>query len=40
MGPCQARVCGPALGFLMGWEADSVRPPLEPVALSILESEA
>jgi NADPH-dependent 2,4-dienoyl-CoA reductase/sulfur reductase-like enzyme len=25
MGPCQGRVCGPALTFLRGWERDSVR---------------
>ena len=38
MGACQARVCGPALDFLRGWGADdSVRPPLEPVPLSVLE---
>jgi NADPH-dependent 2,4-dienoyl-CoA reductase/sulfur reductase-like enzyme len=37
MGPCQARVCGPALRFLRGWGPDSVRPPLEPVPLSLLE---
>jgi NADPH-dependent 2,4-dienoyl-CoA reductase/sulfur reductase-like enzyme len=37
MGPCQARVCGPALGLLKGWEPDSVRPPLDPVPLSVLE---
>jgi NADPH-dependent 2,4-dienoyl-CoA reductase/sulfur reductase-like enzyme len=37
MGPCQARVCGPALRFLRGWGPDSVRPPLEPVPLSVLE---
>ncbi len=37
MGPCQARVCGPALAFLKGWEPDSVRPPLDPVPLSVLE---
>lgn len=38
MGPCQARVCGPALAFLKGWEPDSVRSPLEPVPLSVLEN--
>jgi len=38
MGPCQGRVCGPALAFLRGHEADSVRPPLKPVPLSTLES--
>jgi D-hydroxyproline dehydrogenase subunit alpha len=37
MGACQGRVCGPALEFLTGCAADSVRPPLEPVALSTLE---
>jgi NADPH-dependent 2,4-dienoyl-CoA reductase/sulfur reductase-like enzyme len=40
MGPCQSRVCGPALAFLFGWEPDRVRPPLKPVALSTLEDEA
>jgi NADPH-dependent 2,4-dienoyl-CoA reductase/sulfur reductase-like enzyme len=37
MGACQGRVCGPALEFLMGYAADSVRPPLTPAALSTLE---
>ena len=37
MGPCQGRVCGPALELLRGWdESDTVRAPLEPVALAIL----
>jgi NADPH-dependent 2,4-dienoyl-CoA reductase/sulfur reductase-like enzyme len=40
MGPCQARVCGPALCFLRGWAPDSVRPPLEPVTVSVLEDRA
>jgi D-hydroxyproline dehydrogenase subunit alpha len=31
MGPCQGRVCGPAVEFLLGWQPDSVRPPLFPV---------
>jgi NADPH-dependent 2,4-dienoyl-CoA reductase/sulfur reductase-like enzyme len=30
MGPCQGRVCGPAVEFLFGWKPDSVRPPLFP----------
>lgn len=34
MGPCQGRVCGPALEFLFGWREDSVRVPIRPVALS------
>jgi NADPH-dependent 2,4-dienoyl-CoA reductase/sulfur reductase-like enzyme len=39
MGPCQGRVCGPALRFLRGWGHDSVRSPLEPVPLSVLEEQ-
>jgi hypothetical protein len=30
MGPCQGRVCGPALAFLLGWNVRSVRPPVFP----------
>ena len=36
MGPCQGRVCGPALEFLLGWPRDSMRPPLVPVAVEQL----
>lgn len=36
MGACQARVCGPALHFLLGWENTSVRPPLSPVPITAL----
>jgi D-hydroxyproline dehydrogenase subunit alpha len=36
MGPCQGRVCGAALGVVLGWPADSVRPPLEPAPLGVL----
>jgi D-hydroxyproline dehydrogenase subunit alpha len=36
MGPCQGRVCGPALAYLRGWEAESVRPPLFPVRMESL----
>ena len=37
MGPCQGRVCGPALELLFGWdELDPVKAPLEPAALSTL----
>ena len=28
MGPCQGRICGPALEFLRGWAPDTVRPPV------------
>lgn len=30
MGPCQARICGPATSFLFGWAQDSIRPPIFP----------
>ena len=36
MGPCQGRVCGPALGFLRGWPEGSIRPPLFPTPLAAL----
>ena len=36
MGPCQARICGPAVEFLLGWKPDSIRPPLFPVKISTL----
>jgi NADPH-dependent 2,4-dienoyl-CoA reductase/sulfur reductase-like enzyme len=38
MGPCQGRVCGPALEFLLGWESDTVRPPVKPAPLGHLVS--
>ncbi len=31
MGPCQGRICGPAVEFLLGWRNVSVREPLFPV---------
>ena len=37
MGPCQGRVCGPALRYLFGWESDSVRVPIQPVPVESLE---
>ena len=39
MGPCQGRVCGPAVEFLLGWKADSVRPPVFPARIGSLVSE-
>jgi len=36
MGPCQGRVCGPALEFLQGWKVESVRPPVFPAAVGSL----
>jgi NADPH-dependent 2,4-dienoyl-CoA reductase/sulfur reductase-like enzyme len=37
MGPCQARVCGPALRYLFGWESDTVRVPIAPVLVGTLK---
>ena len=36
MGPCQGRVCGPALRYLFGWESDTVRVPIAPVSIGTL----
>lgn len=36
MGPCQGRVCGAAIEFLLGWRAESVRPPVLPVRVESL----
>jgi NADPH-dependent 2,4-dienoyl-CoA reductase/sulfur reductase-like enzyme len=30
MGPCQGRICGGAVEFVLGWGAESVRPPVLP----------
>jgi hypothetical protein len=38
MGPCQGKVCGPALEFLFGWGTDSVRVPLRPTPLASFAS--
>jgi D-hydroxyproline dehydrogenase subunit alpha len=38
MGPCQGRICGAAAEFLLGWNANSVRPPVLPVLVSSLMS--
>jgi NADPH-dependent 2,4-dienoyl-CoA reductase/sulfur reductase-like enzyme len=34
MGPCQGRVCGPAMQVIHGWQESSVRPPAVPAAIS------
>ena len=39
MGPCQGRVCGPAVEFLFGWKVESVRPPVFPVRVESLATE-
>lgn len=36
MGPCQARICGPATEFLFGWRTDAVRPPILPARAASL----
>jgi D-hydroxyproline dehydrogenase subunit alpha len=38
MGPCQGRVCGPGTKHLLGWDPDSVRPPISPARVSSLIS--
>ena len=40
MGPCQGRVCGPAVEFLFGWKPESVRPPVFPARIATLISES
>lgn len=39
MGPCQGRTCMPGLDFLLAWQPDTVRPPIEPALASVLSSE-
>ncbi len=39
MGPCQGRVCGPAVRFILGWEPSSVRPPVFPTRFENLAQE-
>jgi hypothetical protein len=39
MGPCQGRICGPAVQFILGWEPSSVRPPIFPTRLDTLIEE-
>lgn len=39
MGPCQGRICGAAVEFLLGWQPESVRPPVLPVRVESLMSE-
>lgn len=40
MGPCQARVCGPACEFLLGWSAPAVRPPVFPARVAAFSAAA
>jgi NADPH-dependent 2,4-dienoyl-CoA reductase/sulfur reductase-like enzyme len=36
MGPCQGRVCGPAMEALFGWETPAVRTPAFPASVAAL----
>ena len=36
MGPCQGRICGGAMEFLLDWQLESVRPPVFPVTVGNL----
>jgi D-hydroxyproline dehydrogenase subunit alpha len=38
MGPCQGRICGPAVQALFGWHPISVRPPIFPVPISTFDN--
>ena len=40
MGPCQGRICGPSVEFLLGWKQESVRPPIFPVKFDYLARSA
>jgi NADPH-dependent 2,4-dienoyl-CoA reductase/sulfur reductase-like enzyme len=42
MGPCQGRVCSPALAFLLGWNQPSAnpRPPVFPATMATLSASA
>lgn len=39
MGPCQGRICGPAVQTLFQWRPSSVRPPIFPVPLSVFDED-
>lgn len=36
MGPCQGRICGPAIEHMLGWPVLDARPPLQPVTIGTL----
>ncbi|HSU54408.1 MAG TPA: FAD/NAD(P)-binding oxidoreductase, partial [Candidatus Dormibacteraeota bacterium] len=38
MGPCQGRLCGPATRHVLGWDPDSIRPPISPARVRSLIS--
>jgi D-hydroxyproline dehydrogenase subunit alpha len=40
MGPCQGRVCNPALQFMFEWQRDTIRPPVAASLISTLADES
>jgi hypothetical protein len=40
MGACQGRVCGAAAAVLLGWEMESVRPPVLPARIASLMAQS
>ena len=40
MGSCQGRVCGAAAKEILGWDMESVRPPVLPARVESLIAEA
>lgn len=36
MGPCQGRICGAALRYQFGWNADTIRTPVSPASVAVL----
>ena len=40
MGPCQGRICGAAARVVLGWTAESVRPPVRPACVGSLISQS
>jgi len=39
MGPCQGRICGPAVQTLFNWRPTSVRPPIFPIPIGVFSNE-
>ncbi len=40
MGPCQGRICGPAVSIMFGWQTSSIRPPVFPARIGSLLEQA
>jgi len=39
MGPCQGRICGPAVELLFGWTPESIRPPVLPARVETISGQ-